>query len=96
MAYSPLGSPHRPWAKPGDPDVLNDSRLKEIAKNYNKSIPQILLRYQIEMGNAAIPKSSNKDRLRANIDIFDFSLSTETIRLLDSFDCNGRICPSVW
>lgn len=93
-AYSPLGSPARPWQKPGDPDVLNDAKIKEIADRYNKTSAQILLRYNVELGNSVIPKSSNKKRLAENLNIFDFSLAAEDIAYIDTFDCNGRICPN--
>ncbi|XP_063915957.1 aldo-keto reductase family 1 member B1-like [Zophobas morio] len=92
-SYSPLGSPARPWQKPGDPDVINDPKIKEIGNKYGKSPAQILLRYNIQLGTSVIPKSSNKLRLKENMDIFDFELTAEDMKYIDTFDCNGRICP---
>lgn len=91
-AYSPLGSPDRPWAKPGDPQLLEDPKLKELATKYNKTPAQVLLRYQIDRGVITIPKSVTKSRILQNISIFDFKLSADDIAYLNTFDCNGRLC----
>lgn len=92
-AYSPLGSPDRPWAKPEEPQLLDDAKIKEIAAKFNKSAAQIVLRYQVQRGNIVIPKSVNKGRITENSQIFDFELAPEDVDHLDTFDCNGRICP---
>lgn len=92
-AYSPLGSPDRPWAKPDDPKLLDDKKLCEVAKKYNKTPAQILIRYQLDRGHIVIPKSVTRSRIAENYEVFDFKLSSEDIEYIDSFDCNGRICP---
>jgi len=90
-AYSPLGSPDRPWAKPGDPALLDDPKLNEIAKKYpGKSTAQMLIKWQVQRGTVVIPKSVTKKRIIENIDIFDFELTKDDIKAIEAMDCNGR------
>ncbi|RZC32847.1 aldose reductase [Asbolus verrucosus] len=91
-AYSPLGSPDRPWAKPDDPLLLEDQKIKQIAEKYNKTPAQVVLKYQVQRNHITIPKSVNKSRIQQNFDIWDFELTPEDIQLINTFDCNGRIC----
>lgn len=91
-AYSPLGSPDRPWAKPDDPQLLEDKNLRQIAAKYNKTPAQIVLKYQVQRENITIPKSVTKSRIQENLNIFDFTLSAEDVAYIDGFDCNGRVC----
>lgn len=52
---------------------MEDATVKELAKKYNKSAAQILLRHIIQKGMIAIPKSTNPARLRSNIEVNDIN-----------------------
>ncbi|WP_019241250.1 MULTISPECIES: aldo/keto reductase [Bacillus] len=80
-AYSPLGSGK----------LLNDPVLSDIGKKYNKSIAQVILRWDIQHGIITIPKSIHEERIQENADIFDFELSDEDMKVIDSMNKNERV-----
>ncbi len=69
---------------------LNDPKLVSTAAKYSKSPTQILIRWVLQHGMVAIPKSSKKERIRDNANVFDFTISSEDMRVLDSFNENLR------
>lgn len=91
-AYSPLGSPGRPYATSKDPVVIEEPKVLELAKKYNKQPAQILIRFQVQLGNVVIPKSVTKERIISNLDVFNFELNDEEMKELQSFQHKLRCC----
>uniref|UniRef100_A0A182PZF9 NADP-dependent oxidoreductase domain-containing protein n=1 Tax=Anopheles farauti TaxID=69004 RepID=A0A182PZF9_9DIPT len=92
-AYSPLGSPARPWVKQDDPILMDDPVVGQLAKKHSKSAAQILIRYQLQLGHLVIPKSVTRGRIASNADVFGFELDADDLPLLASLERKGRICP---
>jgi diketogulonate reductase-like aldo/keto reductase len=83
QAYTPLARGRR----------LRDPRLVGLAGKYGKTPAQIMLRWIIQHGVSAIPKSSNPQRLRENFNIFDFQLDAHDVASMDQFHENLRLVP---
>ena len=81
MAWAPLAQ--------GNPELLTNPVLTALAERYNKTVQQVALRYLIQRGIIAIPKSTHTERMKQNLDVFDFALTPEdmeSIRPLDNPD----------
>ena len=63
--------------------------LRQIADNHGKSIAQIGLRWLLQSGVDVIPKTTHKERMQENLDIFDFELTTEEMQDIKTLD-TGR------
>lgn len=74
----------------GDPGLLSDPVIKEIADAHGKSIVQIILRWHMQEGLSAIPGSKNPAHIQENIDIFDFELSDEEMQKMRSLNKDER------
>jgi len=79
-----------PFATSDDPILLQAPKLKAIAEKLNKTTAQILIRFQIQLGNVVIPKSVLKEQIISNIDVFSFELSDEDMKDLQSFELVHR------
>ncbi|XP_024868871.1 alcohol dehydrogenase [NADP(+)]-like [Temnothorax curvispinosus] len=99
--YSPLGSPAAKthfqtkynYTSDAFPDLLNHPIIQNIAGEHKKTAAQVLLRHLLQLGVVIIPKSSSSERIKSNIDLFDFALTEENMKVLNTLDkgANGRI-----
>ncbi|XP_051866768.1 aldo-keto reductase family 1 member A1-B isoform X1 [Pristis pectinata] len=95
-AYSPLGSSQRMWKAPDERELLEDADIKSIANKHGKSPAQVLLRWQVQRGVVAIPKSVNAERITQNLQVFDFILTEDEMKKIGSLNRNCRyIVPRV-
>ena len=60
--------------------------IVDLAERYGKTPAQIVLRWHMELGLTAIPKSGNPERLVENLDVFDFSLTSEDVDAISGLD----------
>ncbi|HFK5508553.1 aldo/keto reductase [Elizabethkingia anophelis] len=86
------------WAPLARGKIFENEVLQKIAVKYNKSVSQICLRWVIQHDIIVIPKSSTLQRIEENIDIFDFNLSEEDIRIIDKLPQMGFSgeLPDLW
>lgn len=73
--------------------LFDNEILKEIAHNHNKSIAQIILRWDVQNGVITIPKSTNEGRIIENSQIFDFELTNEEVEKINSLNQDLRVGP---
>lgn len=74
------------WSPISRGRVLSNELMIDLSQKYKKSIVQIVLRWHMQKGVIPIPKSSNENRIKENMDIFDFEISSEDMKAIDSLD----------
>ncbi|PIC47226.1 hypothetical protein B9Z55_006651 [Caenorhabditis nigoni] len=92
VGYSPLGNPGSAFfRKDGDPNVLTNDVVAAIAKAHGKTPAQIVLRWFVESGLSAIPKSVTPQRILENFSVFDFKLTAEEMKSIDELNRGWRL-----
>lgn len=71
-------------------DIFNEPILKQIAEKYKKTVAQIILNFQLKRGVSVLPKSTNEDRLKENLNCADFILQEEDQKLIFGLDKGYR------
>jgi 2,5-diketo-D-gluconate reductase A len=83
-AWSPLGQ---------GGDLLKNDTLVAIGRKHGKSPAQVVLRWLVQLGHMVIPKSATPERIKSNIDVFDFELSSDEMKAIAGLDAGKRMGP---
>jgi diketogulonate reductase-like aldo/keto reductase len=83
-SWSPLGQ---------GGDLLKNEALVAIGKKHGKTPAQVVIRWHVQLGHMVIPKSVTPERIKANIEVFDFELSVDEMKAIDALDAGNRMGP---
>ena len=92
-SWSPLGgTSNSGWGRHSKPNtLLSDPVLTTIGERHGKSPAQVMIRWHLQNGLIVIPKSVHEDRIRQNIDVFDFELTAADLADIDALDTGERV-----
>jgi 2,5-diketo-D-gluconate reductase A len=81
------------WSPLGSGRMLDDATVGAIAKKHGKSIAQVIIRWHLQEGLIVIPKTTHKNRMQENFDVFDFELDADDLSEINGLDkkASGRI-----
>jgi diketogulonate reductase-like aldo/keto reductase len=88
QAWSPIGGITS--YRGGEKRTFDDPMLGEIARQHGKSPAQVMLRWHLQQGRSAIPKSTKPARIAENFDVFDFELTADELTAIDALDTGVR------
>ena len=88
QAWSPIGGITS--YRGGEKRTFDDPTLREIAHQHGKSAAQVMLRWHLQEGRSAIPKSTKAARIAENFDVFDFELTSGELAAIDALDTGVR------
>ncbi|XP_069822551.1 aldo-keto reductase family 1 member C1-like isoform X2 [Dendropsophus ebraccatus] len=91
VGYSVLGSSWtKHWVDQNSPALLEDPVLADIAKKHNKTPAQVAIRYVLQLGVVVVAKSFNPERMKENLQVFDFTLPSQDMKALEALNRNYR------
>jgi diketogulonate reductase-like aldo/keto reductase len=93
QAWSPIGGITSYGG--GERRTFDDPTLVEISCQHGKSAAQVMLRWHLQEGRSAIPKSTKPARIAENFDVFDFELDSEQVAAIDALDTGVRGGPDL-
>lgn len=79
---------HEAWAPFGEGrgNMFTNPVLQKLGDKYNRTVAQVILRWQLQRGIVVIPKSTHKERMAQNLDVFDFKLTSEDMQAIAALD----------
>lgn len=92
QAWSPMGG-ITSYRGNSNRSTFNDPVIGQIAEGHGKTPAQVMLRWHLQEGRSAIPKSVNPERIASNFDVFGFELSTDEVARIDALDTGIRSGP---
>lgn len=81
------------WSPLAQATLLSDPTIETIAAHHECTPAQTILRWHLQLGNVVIPKSATSERIRENIELFDFELSEDDMATIARLDAGERIGP---
>ncbi|MCY7486584.1 aldo/keto reductase [Paenibacillus alvei] len=81
------------WSPLMQGQLLDNEVIQEIANKHNKSVAQVILRWDLQNGVVTIPKSTKEHRIVENANVFDFELTKEEMEIIDGLNQNHRVGP---
>ena len=76
--WGPLGQ--------GSKELLTNASIAAIGEKYGKNVGQVILRFEVQEGMIVLPKSTNPERIKSNLDIFDFELNQDEMEIIRGLD----------
>ena len=91
--HEELGIVTEAWSPLAQGAVLDDPVITEIAEHHGRTPAQVVIRWQLQLGNVVIPKSVTPERIEQNFDVFAFELSAGELERIEALDAGRRIGP---
>ncbi|MEV6342626.1 aldo/keto reductase [Actinoplanes sp. NPDC051851] len=92
-AGTELGVITEAWSPLAQASVLRDPAVTAIADTHDRTPAQVVLRWHVQQGRVAIPKSVTPARIRENLAVFDFELTADELAAIDALEADGRTGP---
>lgn len=92
-AHESMGIATQSWSPLGQGSALSNPVILEIARKHGRTAAQVIIRWHMELGLIAIPKSITPSRIRENFNVFDFSLETSDLAAIVALNSGKRLGP---